>query len=225
MGCRYSARVWDGECKLQILVWNNVQVWRFTPQPHPLLNTMGCTSRASYHWYSYSSSLPNGVLALLHTSLKKSSRYYWVSCNLAVFLISTRLSFSGALEDWDAAFSRCRVQLLRVNERRQKVNLKAALIYTHWSKRLTDRRTAERFQLWQGFNIGVSLLVELLVQRWINVKFFLEFRSTSSLFKFAASSIDSQMICSRFIYFILQYPLIFYLFVTYWCNIYSTLDL
>ena len=27
----------------------------------------------------------------------------------------------GTLEDWDAAFSKCRVQLLRVNERRQKV--------------------------------------------------------------------------------------------------------
>jgi len=38
--------------------------------------------------------------------------------------IQALLSFEreeGALEDWDAAFSRCRVQLLRVNERRQKV--------------------------------------------------------------------------------------------------------
>lgn len=39
-------------------------------------------------------------------------------------VIQALLSFEreeGTLEDWDAAFSRCRVQLLRVNERRQKV--------------------------------------------------------------------------------------------------------
>ena len=40
-----------------------------------------------------------------------------VACTLAVLCL-------GTLEDWDAAFSRCRVQLLRVNERRQQVSLK-----------------------------------------------------------------------------------------------------
>lgn len=34
----------------------------------------------------------------------------------------------GTLEDWDAAFSRCRVQLLRVNERRQKVIVRSVLL-------------------------------------------------------------------------------------------------
>ena len=141
MGCRYSAQVWDWEWEITDFGLKHVQVWIFTPQPHPLPKTMGCTSHASYHWYSYSSSLPNRVLALLHTLLQNwSSRYYWVSCNLEVLLSSTRLYFSGALEDWDAAFSRCRVQLLRVNERRQKVNLKAALIHTDQNDWLTDGR-------------------------------------------------------------------------------------
>lgn len=34
----------------------------------------------------------------------------------------------GTLEDWDAAFSRCRVQLLRVNERRQKVIVRSTCL-------------------------------------------------------------------------------------------------
>lgn len=45
-------------------------------------------------------------------------------------VIQALLSFEreeGTLEDWDAAFSKCRVQLLRVNERRQKVAEKEAV--------------------------------------------------------------------------------------------------
>lgn len=46
-------------------------------------------------------------------------------------VIQALLSFEmeeGTLEDWDAAFSKCRVQLLRVNERRQKVAEKEAVL-------------------------------------------------------------------------------------------------
>ena len=45
------------------------------------------------------------------------------------YLFTVVLSFVGTLEDWDAAFSKCRVQLLRVNERRQKVSYVLIMSY------------------------------------------------------------------------------------------------
>ena len=76
------------------------------------LSTVVCYSQRHY-WQSSCYCLKNVVLSMfgLISGIEFSSNWT-LNCALLVL---------GTLEDWDAAFSKCRVQLLRVNERRQKV--------------------------------------------------------------------------------------------------------
>ena len=85
------------------------------PSPNPVLGTVASLNGFSLCFIVFCKIKPLIVIGVHVTQA-------------VFFFISTcRLSSLGTLEDWDAAFSRCRVQLLRVNERRQKVSLKGAL--------------------------------------------------------------------------------------------------
>ena len=96
--------------QLKVCRWPRIS--GFCGPHHHSLSTVVCYSQRHY-WQSSCYCLKNVVLSMfgLISGIEFSSNWT-LNCALLVL---------GTLEDWDAAFSKCRVQLLRVNERRQKV--------------------------------------------------------------------------------------------------------
>ena len=103
--CLFKSKIFPAH---RFLIYNT-PVWSVK---RASLSTVVCYSQRHY-WQSSCYCLKNVVLSMfgLISGIEFSSNWT-LNCALLVL---------GTLEDWDAAFSKCRVQLLRVNERRQKV--------------------------------------------------------------------------------------------------------
>ena len=104
---------------------------------------------------------------------------YWFTCDGKGLVARARLLLFdctvlslGTLEDWDAAFSRCRVQLLRVNERRQKVIVRSVLLAWHFLLRVPPSYSfifILSWSRWFELGLGTIIFITIMIHYWYHV--------------------------------------------------------